>query len=77
MTTGGFVLGNVVLGQAMDRYHNDAVFHAAVYTAVQVVMGERESQILGGFRRSDLSIGIATEAAAVALHMMSPTEGLR
>lgn len=63
------LLGNVALGQAMERYHNDAKFHAVVYMAVEVVMGERESKILDSFRRSNLSVGIATEAAAVALHL--------
>lgn len=57
------------LGQARERYRNDAEFHYLVYNAVEVVMGERESKILGGFRRTSLSVEIATEAAAVALHL--------
>lgn len=62
-----FITGPVALGQAMDRYHNDAKFHARVYTAVQVVLGERESDMLARFKRDRLTTAITTEAAAVAL----------
>lgn len=63
---GGYVLGSVVLGRAMTRYHTDAEFHAQVETAVQVVLGERESYNRS-FRRSAVIVDLATEAAAVAL----------
>lgn len=67
------ILGNVALGRAKQRYLTDAEFHERVDIAVEVVMGERESDIFGSFRRTDLSIAIATEAAAVALSLYGLT----
>lgn len=69
---GPFISGRVVLGQAMERYHTHAEFHAQVVTALNVVLAERDSNILGGdAHRSGLVTNVATEAVAVALHLAS------